>query len=75
MTMATSQTEAIFVGNGDERFELTGADLEAFLADRKVIADAQAALLSEQAAQAAARESALAKLEALGLTAEEIAAL
>ena len=73
--MATSKEEAIFVGNGEERFQLTGADLEAFLADRKAIADAQALLLSEQAAKAAARESALAKLEDLGLTAEEIAAL
>jgi hypothetical protein len=73
--MATSKKEAIFVGNGEERFELTGADLEAFLADRKAIADAQALLLSEQAAKAAARESALVKLAALGLTAEEIAAL
>jgi hypothetical protein len=75
MTMATSKSEAIFVGNGNERFELTGADLETFLADRKAIADSQAALLSEQAAQAAARESALAKLAALGLTADEIASL
>jgi hypothetical protein len=75
MTMAESKNEAIFVGNGNERFELTGDDLEAFLADRKAIADAQELLLSEQAARAAARERALAKLAALGLTAEEIGAL
>jgi hypothetical protein len=73
--MAESKNDAIFVGNGNERFELTGDDLEAFLADRKAIADAQALVLSEQAAKAAARESALAKLAALGLTDEEIAAL
>ena len=35
--MAKSKEEAIFVGNGNERIELTGADLEAFLADREAI--------------------------------------
>lgn len=73
--MAKSKDEAIFVGNGNQRIELTGADLEAFLADRKAIAEAEAVLISEQAAKAAARESALAKLAAIGLTPEEIASL
>lgn len=73
--MAESKDDVIFVGNGDERFELTGADLEAFLADRKAIANAQKLLLKEQTQKAAARESALAKLAALGLSQEEIDAL
>ena len=73
--MATLKDEKIFIGIDDQIIELTGADKEAFLADRKATADAQALLLAEQAAKAAARESALAKLADLGLTAEEIAAL
>jgi hypothetical protein len=73
--MATKKDEQVFIGIDDQVIELTGADKEAFLADRKAIADAQAAFLSEQTAKAAARESALAKLADLGLTAEEIAAL
>ena len=73
--MAESKNDVIFVGNGNERFELTGADLEAFLADRKAIADAQKLVLKEQTQKAASRQSALAKLEALGLTADEIGAL
>jgi hypothetical protein len=65
----------VLIGIGNEVIELTGADLEAFVADRKAIVDSQAAQLAEAEAKAAARESALAKLADLGLTAEEIAAL
>jgi hypothetical protein len=71
--MAT--TSKIFVQIDDEIIELTGADKEAFLADREAITQAQAVMEAEAAAKAAARESALAKLADLGLTAEEIAAL
>ena len=73
--MSKSIEQPIFIGVDDQVIELTGADKEAYLADRKAMEDAQALLTPEQAAKAAARESALAKLADLGLTAEEIAAL
>ena len=73
--MSKSIEQPIFIGVDDQVIELTGADKEAYLADRKAMQDAQALLTPEQAAKAAARESALAKLADLGLTAEEIAAL
>jgi len=68
-------TEKIMIGIDNQVIELIGADKTAFLADRKAAADAEALQLAKQAATAAARESALAKLADLGLTAEEIAAL
>jgi len=61
-------TEQIFIGIDDERVELTGQALEDFLADRaqrQAEADARKA---EQDAKAAAKESALTKLQAFGLT-------
>jgi hypothetical protein len=71
--MATA--EKIYVGIDGERVELTGADLTAFKAQRtKDQAEAKAAQ-AEIEAKAAARASALAKLAALGLTEQEIAAL
>jgi hypothetical protein len=71
--MAT--VEKIYVGIDDDRVELTGAELTAFKAQRtKDAAEAKAAQ-DELDARVAARASALAKLAALGLTAEEIAAL
>ena len=71
--MATA--EKIYVGIDGERVELTGADLTAFKAQRtKDKAEAKAAQ-AEIEAKAAARASALAKLAALGLTEQEIAAL
>jgi DNA-binding NarL/FixJ family response regulator len=45
------------------------------IAEREVMAEEAAARQAEQEAKVAARQSALAKLEALGLTEEEIAAL
>jgi hypothetical protein len=72
--MATS-TEKIFIGIDDQRFELTGDDLATFNADRAAIQAEITAQKAEAEAKAAARESALAKLAELGLTAEEIAAL
>jgi len=71
--MAT-QTK-VFVQVGDEITELLGDKLTAFNADRKVIQAEAAAQQAEADAKAAARQSALAKLADLGLTAEEIAAL
>jgi DNA-binding NarL/FixJ family response regulator len=64
-------TEKIYVQINDKRIEATGAILEQILKDR---ADWEAQQLVEQA-RASSRQSALAKLAALGLTEDEIAAL
>jgi hypothetical protein len=61
-------TEKIFIQIGNERIELTGADKEAFLADRKARADYQAQIEAEAEAKAQAKA---ALLERLGLTQEE----
>jgi len=68
-------TEQIFIGIGNERVELTGAEKEAFLTERKKRQDEDAVAKNQQIARMAARQSALAKLAALGLTEDEIAAL
>ncbi len=68
--------EHIFIQDGDTVIELTGADKEAFLADRKATADAQALLEAEQSAKRDARDSAIKKLgEIAGLTKEELDAI
>ena len=64
-------TEKIYVQMNDERIEATGAILEQILKDR---AEWETQQLAEQA-RLASRESALAKLAALGLTQDEIDAL
>jgi hypothetical protein len=64
-------TEQIFVHRNSERIELQGAELEAFLADRELRQAESALLQAEQDAKAAAKESALTKLQALGLTEAE----
>jgi hypothetical protein len=76
MTMAKSQEEQIFIGVNDERIELTGADKEAFIAQREA-EQAKALLLeAEQSAKRDARESAIKKLaEIAGLTKEELASI
>ena len=72
--MAT--TNKIIVGIDDQVVELTGADKEAFLADRQATATAQALLEAEYKAKQEARESAIKKLaEIAGLTEEEIEAI
>ena len=71
--MATA--EKIYVGIDNERVELTGADLTAFKAQRTKDQAEANALQAEAEARLAARASALAKLAALGLTEQEIAAL
>jgi hypothetical protein len=69
-------TEKIMVGIDDQVIELKGADKEAFLADRKAQADAQALLETEQLAKQTARANAITKLaEVAGLTEEEINAI
>jgi hypothetical protein len=72
--MAT--TNKILTQDGDTVIELTGADKEAFLADRKAITDAQALLEAEYKAKQDARDSAIKKLgEIAGLTKEELDAI
>ena len=73
--MATISNEQIFIQDGNERIELTGDALETFLADRELMQAEAAAYQVEQDAKAAAKESAKAKLAALGLTEVEILAL
>lgn len=61
-------TEKIFVGIDNERVELTGEALDAYLADIKNIADETKAREDKIAATAAAKK---ALLERLGVTEEE----
>ena len=68
-------SEQIFIGIGDERIELTGEALEDFLANRAQLQADIAARQAEQDAKTTAKESALTKLQALGLTEVEIKAL
>ncbi len=69
-------TNKIIIGIDDQVIELTGADKEAFLADRKASTDAQALLEAEYKAKQDARESAIKKLaEIAGLTKEELASI
>ena len=69
--MAT--TSKIMVGIDNQVIELTGADKEAFIADKKENRDAQALLEAEYKAKQDARESALKKLsEIAGLTKAEL---
>jgi DNA-binding NarL/FixJ family response regulator len=64
-------SETIYIQIDNEKMEATGEVLEQILKDRAEAELAESARL----AKIAARESALAKLAALGLTEEEIAAL
>jgi hypothetical protein len=74
--MAKSKEEQIFIGEGDTVIELTGADKEAFLTDRKQIKEAQALLEAEYKAKQDSRESAIKKLaEIAGLTKDELNAI
>jgi hypothetical protein len=76
MTMAKSKEEQIFIGVDDQVIELTGADKDAFIAQRE--ADQEAALLleAEYKAKQNARDSAIKKLgEIAGLTKEELNAI
>jgi len=71
-----AKSETIKIQNGDTVTELTGADKEAFLLDRKQMQDAQALLEAKEAERKEARESAIKKLaEIAGLTKEELASI
>ena len=74
--MAKSKEEQIFIGDGDQVIELTGADKEAFFIQRQEL-NAQITLLeAEYKAKQDSRESAIKKLaEVAGLTEEEIEAI
>ena len=72
--MATASK--IFIGNDDQVIELTGADKEAFIAQREADKAERLLLETEQLAKQAARASAITKLaEIAGLTEEEINAI
>jgi|688.fasta_scaffold564099_3 hypothetical protein len=65
--MAT--TSKVKIQIGDEVIELTGAELEAFLADRAAMQAEQEAFEAEQVAKAEQKQ---AILERLGLTEDEL---
>jgi hypothetical protein len=74
--MAKSKEEQIFVQDGEEVFELTGVDKEAFIADREERAVQFSLLEAEYKAKQDARESAIKKLaDIAGLTKEELASI
>ena len=76
MTMAKSKEEQIFIGDGDQVIELTGADKEAFIAQREAERAEALLLETEYKAKQDARESAIKKLaEIAGLTEEELASI
>ena len=68
--------ETILIGDGDTVIELTGADKEAFIADREALKAERALLETEYKAKQDARASAITKLgEIAGLTKEELDAI
>ena len=64
-------SEQIFIQVGSERIELQGEALDAFLEQRAKDQAEFNAMQAEQDAKAAAKESALTKLQALGLSEAE----
>ena len=71
-----AKSEVIKIQDGVQVIELTGADKEAFLADREASAKAQRLLEAEYKAKQEARESAIKKLaEIAGLTKDELASI
>jgi hypothetical protein len=72
----TSKSEKIFIGIDDQVIELTGADKEAFIAQREEDSVQFSLREAEQSAKRDARESAIKKLaEIAGLTEEELASI
>ena len=66
-------TEKIFIGIDNDKIELTGAEKEAFIADREQMREASLLLEAEAEAKKQARIDAITKLgQASGLTTEEI---
>ena len=74
--LMAKKEEPIFIGIDDQVIELTGADKEAFLADKQANQEETLLLETEYKAKQDARESALKKLaEIAGLTEEELASI
>ena len=72
--MAT--TSKIIIGDNDQIIELTGADKDAFIAQREADNAERALLETEYKAKQKAREDAIKKLaEVAGLTEEELNAI
>jgi hypothetical protein len=72
----TNKSEKIFIGIDDQVIELTGADKEAFIAQRQADETERLLLETEYKAKQKAREDAIKKLaEVAGLTEEEINAI
>jgi hypothetical protein len=73
---STSKSDKVFIGIDDQVIELTGADKEAFEADRAQMHDNYLLLEAEYQAKQDARDSAIKKLgEIAGLTKEELDAI
>ena len=71
--VSMSKTEKIMVQDGDEVIELTGADKEAFIAQRTIDQEASALLEAEYEAKKQLRIDAITKLGAAsGLSEAEI---
>ena len=71
-----AKSEVIKIQVGEEVIELTGADKEAFIADREALKAEALLLETEYKAKQKAREDAIKKLaEVAGLTEEEINAI
>jgi hypothetical protein len=71
-----AKSEIIKVQEGDTVIELTGADKDAFIADRDARVEATLLLEAEYKAKQDARDSAIKKLgEIAGLTKEELDAI
>ena len=76
MATTNKKQESIFIGVNDERIELTGSELEAFLANRNEMTQNAKLLEAESKANRDKRESALIKLaELAGLTKDELASI
>jgi hypothetical protein len=74
--MAKPKEEQIFIGIDDQVIELTGADKEAFIAQREADNAERALLEAEYKAKQDSRESAIKKLaEIAGLTKDELNAI
>ena len=67
--------DKIYIGIDNKRIEAKGEVLENLLQAQAEAQEAQRLFEAEQQAKKAARESAMAKLKALGLTDDEISAL
>ena len=72
----TPKSEKIFIGNDDQVIELTGADKEAFIAQREADNAERLLLETKNKEKQDARASAITKLgEIAGLTKEELNAI